>query len=124
MITADIPMWADLLASLLLVSGALLALIGSFGLLRLPDLFARIHAPTMGNTLGLGCVLIASILIASVHAHRFVFQELLISLFAVTTSPVTAILLVRAGINRNRRHARKKTMDQSKEVLEQVQRTQ
>lgn len=124
MMTTDIPMWADVLASLLLVSGALLALIGSFGLLRLPHLFARIHAPTMGNTLGLGCVLLASILIASVHAQRLVFQELLISLFVVTTSPVTSMLLIRAGIYRDRRDARKKAMGQPSEELKQIQRMQ
>ncbi len=124
MITADIPQWADVLVSLLLVSGALLALTGSFGLLRLPDLFARMHASTMGNTLGLGCVLLASILIASVHAQRFVFQELLISLFVVTTSPVTSILLIRAGMYRDRRDARNKAMGQPSERLKQIQRVQ
>lgn len=104
----DIPQWVDLLASLLLISGAVLTLIGSLGLLRLPDLFARMHGPTMGNTLGLGCVLLASILIASVQAQRFIFQELLITLFVIATSPVTAMLLMRAGIYRRRENTGKK----------------
>lgn len=102
MIVENIPGWADLLASLLLVSGGVLTLIGSAGLLRLPDLFARMHGPTMGNTLGLGCVLLASILIASLLAERLVFQEILITVFVVGTSPVTAMLLMRAGIYRKR----------------------
>lgn len=110
MTMADIPPWADLLASLLLMSGAVLTLIGSSGLLRLPDLFARIHGPTMGSTLGLGCVLLASIVIASVAADRLVFQELLIALFVVATSPVTAMLLMRAGIYRRRADGDRKTM--------------
>ncbi|ARO88219.1 cation:proton antiporter [Nitrosospira lacus] len=104
----DIPPWADLLASLLLIASGVLTLIGSFSLLRLPDLFARIHGPTMGNTLGLGCVLLASILIASLQAHRLVFQEVLITLFVVGTSPVTAMLLMRAGMYRRRADAGKK----------------
>ena len=104
----NIPVWADLLASSLLVLGAVLTLIGSAGLLRLPDLFARMHGPTMGNTLGLGCVLLASILIASVSADRLVFQEILITLFAVGTAPVTAMLLMRAGIYRERADSGKK----------------
>jgi multicomponent K+:H+ antiporter subunit G len=97
-----IPFWADLLGSLLLISGSLLTLIGSLGLLRLPNLFARMHGVTLGNTLGLGCVLLASILIASIHAERFVFQEVLITLFMISTSPVTTILLMRSGIYRKR----------------------
>lgn len=121
MTMTDIPPWVDLLASLLLVSGGVLALIGSFGLLRLPDLFARIHGPTMGNTLGLGCVLLASILIASAQAHRFIFQEMLIALFVVATSPVTAMLLMRAGVYRRREDAGKKAahpQDGAEEVSE------
>ncbi|ODT77913.1 MAG: cation:proton antiporter [Nitrosomonadales bacterium SCN 54-20] len=104
-----IPFWADLLGSLLLISGSLLTLIGSLGLLRLPNLFARMHGITLGNTLGLGCVLLASILIASIHAERFVFQEVLITLFMISTSPVTTIMLMRSGIYRRRMDADRKT---------------
>ncbi|ODT84612.1 MAG: cation:proton antiporter [Nitrosomonadales bacterium SCN 54-20] len=104
----EIPFWADLLGSLLLISGSLLTLIGSLGLLRLPNLFARMHGITLGNTLGLGCVLLASILIASIYAERFVFQEVLITLFMVSTSPVTTILLMRSGIYRKRADTGKK----------------
>jgi multicomponent K+:H+ antiporter subunit G len=107
----NIPAWADLLASFLLISGSLLTLIGSLGLLRLPNLFARIHAPTLGNTLGLGCVLLASILVASIQADRLVFQEVLITLFAVATAPVTITLLMRAGMYRRRTDTSKKAED-------------
>ena len=109
MTAETLPAWADLLASFLLVTGALLTLIGSIGLLRLPNLFARIHAPTLGNTLGLGCVLLASILVASIQAERLVFQEVLITLFVVATSPVTTTLLMRAGMYRRRTDPSKKT---------------
>ncbi len=105
-----IPFWADLLGSLLLISGSLLTLIGSLGLLRLPNLFARMHGITLGNTLGLGCVLLGSILIASIHAERFVFQEVLITLFMISTSPVTTILLMRSGMHRKRADTGKKPM--------------
>jgi multicomponent K+:H+ antiporter subunit G len=108
MTTEIVPMWTDLLASFLLITGSVLTLIGSAGLLRLPNLFARIHAPTLGNTLGLGCVLLASMLVASMQADRLVLQEVLITLFVVATSPVTAILLMRAGIYRRRTDTNKK----------------
>ena len=108
----SIPMWADLLASSLLILSAVLTLIGSAGLLRLPDLFSRIHGPTLGNTLGLGCVLLASILIASISAGRLVFQEILITLFVVATSPLTAMLLIRAGMYRERVDRGKKATPQ------------
>ncbi|MVW79991.1 monovalent cation/H(+) antiporter subunit G [Bordetella sp. 02P26C-1] len=99
----EIPLWAAVPASLLLVFGAAISLIGSFGLLRFEDFKSRIHAPTLGNTLGAACVLVASILVFSASQHRFVIHEILITLLLFTSSPVTAMLLMRAAIYRRRR---------------------
>ena len=87
---------------MLLVIGGLLTLIGSVGLLRLPDFFARMHGPSMGNTLGVGCVLIASMLSSSALAGRPVIHELLITLFIVMSSPVTSMMLMSAAVYRNK----------------------
>jgi len=104
----DLPLWAAIPATLLLVFGGLLTVIGSLGLLRLKDFFARMHPPTMGTTLGAGCVLIASMLVSSAILHRPVIHELLITLFVVMTAPVTAMLLARAAIYRGRARSRQK----------------
>ena len=100
MMTHDLPFWIALPAALLLITGGLLALIGSLGLLRLEHFYARIHAPTMGNTLGAGCVLLASMLTSSAVAGRLVVHELLVTVFLLLTSPVTTLLLMRAAIFR------------------------
>ena len=42
--------------------GAFFMLVGSIGMVRLPDLFMRLHAPTKSSTLGLGSFLIASMI--------------------------------------------------------------
>lgn len=96
-----LPDWAALLVALLLVTGGLVTLVGALGLLRLPHFYARMHAPTMGTTLGLGCVLLASMLVASLHGQRLMIQEILITILVVATSPVTAVLLMQAGIERD-----------------------
>jgi multicomponent K+:H+ antiporter subunit G len=98
----ELPLWAALPAGVLLIAGGLLVVIGSLGLLRMPDFYARMHPPTMGTTLGTGCVLIASMLVSSALLHRPVVHELLITLFIVMTSPVTAMLLMRAAVSRSR----------------------
>lgn len=107
MTAPDLPLWAALPATLLLIAGGLLTVIGSLGLLRLPDFYSRMHPPTMGTTLGTGCVLIASMLVSSALLHRPVVHELLITLFIVMTAPVTAMLLVRAAIHRGRARSRR-----------------
>jgi multicomponent K+:H+ antiporter subunit G len=102
----DVPLWAAVPAGLLVIAAGLLAAIGSFGLLRLPDFMARMHPPTMGTTLGAGCMLIASMLVSSAITSRPVVHELLITLFIVMTAPVTAMLLARAAIYRSDRRGR------------------
>ncbi|CAM4333549.1 monovalent cation/H(+) antiporter subunit G [Bordetella tumbae] len=99
----DIPLWAGIPATILLVVGGVISLIGSVGLLRFKDFVSRIHAPTLGNTLGAVCVLLASILVFSSLQQRFVIHEILITLLLFISSPVTAMLLMRAAVYRGRR---------------------
>ncbi|MEO6958585.1 MAG: monovalent cation/H(+) antiporter subunit G [Burkholderiaceae bacterium] len=96
----ELPLWASVPAALLLILSGIVTLTGSFGLLRFKHIYTRMHAPTLGNTVGLACILLASILVSSAIGHRPIFQEILIMVFVVITSPVTAILLMRAAIAR------------------------
>jgi multicomponent K+:H+ antiporter subunit G len=98
----DLPLWASLPAAILLVAGGLFTLLGSIGLLRLRDFYARMHPPTMGTTLGTGCTLVASMLVSGALLHRPVVHELLIALLIVLTAPITAMLLMRAALHRRR----------------------
>ena len=97
-----LPMWIAIPAGILLIAGGLLVLIGSVGLLRLKDFYSRMHPPTMGTTLGTGCVLVASMLVSSALLHRPVIHEVLITVFVLITAPVTSTLLMRAAVSRKR----------------------
>lgn len=91
---------AEILTSLLLLIGAGFALIGSIGLWRLPDIFTRLHGPTKATTLGVGSILIASIIFFSV-TEGLSLHELLVSIFLFITAPVSAHLIARAALHRN-----------------------
>lgn len=99
---ADLPAWTALIVALLLLLGACLTLIGSLGLLRFGSFYERVHAPTLGSTLGIGCVLIASMLTFSVLESRLVLHEVVITVLMVVTTPVTLMLLARAALYRDR----------------------
>ncbi len=90
----------DLMTSAVLLIGASFALIGSIGLARLPDIFTRLHAPTKATTLGVGGILLGSILFFSVR-HGLSLHELLVSIFLFLTAPVSAHLLARAALHRH-----------------------
>ncbi len=91
------------------VLGAALALIGSFGLLRLKSFYDRVHAPTLGTTLGTGFVLIASMTMFSALELRPVLREILIGIFMIVTTPVTFVLLLRAALHRDLAAGRDRT---------------
>lgn len=98
----DVPLWAALVAAILVLVGAGTALIGSLGLLRMKTFYERVHSPTMGTTLGTVCILLASICVISVTQSRMGVHELLIFLFVSLTTPVTLMLLGRAALYRDR----------------------
>lgn len=90
---------SELIISVLLILGGLFVLVGSIGLLRLKDLYVRLHAPTKATTLGLGSILMASMVyMYDSHGHMSV-NELLITLFLVITAPVTAHILAKAAMH-------------------------
>jgi len=95
--------WAELLISLLLVIGALMALIGAVGLVRLKDFYARLHAPTLGATLGCACIVAATVLTFSLARSHLTGQAILISVFLIITAPLSAMLLIKVGLYRARR---------------------
>ncbi|MCV6069585.1 monovalent cation/H(+) antiporter subunit G, partial [Escherichia coli] len=49
----------DVLIGLFLCLGTLLTLVASLGVLRLPDLYTRMHAATKAGTVGVSCLLLA-----------------------------------------------------------------
>ncbi len=92
------PLIFELIVSFFVVFGAFFMLVGSIGMIRLPDLFMRLHAPTKSSTLGLGSFLIAAMIFGATQG-RFGFAELLITLFAFITAPVSANLMAQAAIH-------------------------
>ncbi len=96
------PLWVDALTALLVVVGALGALIGSFGVLRLKCFFQRIHAPTLGATLGTWGFTLATAVQGSFERGQPYLHALLITVFIALTSPVTTIFLMRAAVFRAR----------------------
>lgn len=79
----------------LLALGAALMLLAGVGILRMPDLFTRMHVATKSATLGVGCTLLA---VAIYFGDVGVFtRALLVILFFFLTAPVGAHLIGRAG---------------------------
>ena len=96
------PIWVDALTAALAVIGAVTALIGSFGLLRMKTYFQRVHPPSLVATLGTWCVTLATVIQGSFVTARPDLHAVLIPVFIAFTAPVTTVLLTRAALFRAR----------------------
>jgi multicomponent Na+:H+ antiporter subunit G len=87
----------DLVSWSCILVGAAAVLIGGLGLLRLPDVFARMHGAGMIDTLGLGAILVG--LMVQSGFTLITVKLLLVLLFVLYTSPVVTHALARACLN-------------------------
>jgi multicomponent K+:H+ antiporter subunit G len=94
-------MIVEILISAFLVIAGIFGLVGSFGLIKLPDLMTRLHAPTKATTLGVGGVLIASMLHFYFVVDTLSFHELMVTLFLLLTAPITAHFIAKSFIHRH-----------------------
>jgi multicomponent K+:H+ antiporter subunit G len=88
----------EIIVAFFLLAGAGFALVGSIGLVRLPDFFSRLHGPTKSTTLGVGCMLAASATHFSVGPGTSL-HEVLVIMFLFMTAPVSAHVLCKAAMH-------------------------
>lgn len=96
--TPALPLLVETAVALLLVVGGTFSLVGAIGLARFGDFFMRLHAPTKASTLGIGGVLLASMLWHWGHG-QWALRELLITLFLFVTAPISANLMAQAALH-------------------------
>jgi multicomponent K+:H+ antiporter subunit G len=108
---------AEIVVATLIVVGGSFALIGSWGLARLPSLMTRLHGPTKATTLGVGSCLIASMVYFPASGGNFSAHELLITLFLFITAPISANMIAKAHLHRQGRDLDPNPADHIKEGL-------
>ncbi|AKG46788.1 monovalent cation/H(+) antiporter subunit G [Streptomyces xiamenensis] len=86
---------ADLIGSLLLLAGALVALSGVIGLLRLPDVLTRSSAATNSQTLGI--LLLTAGVALRLRSWTDAATLALVVFFQLLTSPVAAHIVARVA---------------------------
>jgi monovalent cation/proton antiporter, MnhG/PhaG subunit len=87
----------EILTSALLILGAVLMFAGSFGLVRFPDFFHRIHAAGIPGTLGVGALLIAASLYLSSYYGYLVIKPLMALIILIGTIALGTEMLARAA---------------------------
>ncbi len=93
----------DILSWAFLMAGGGISLIAGIGVLRLPDMFSRMHASGMLDTLGAACVLLGLILQAgiSVISFKLFLVFMVLSLTSSTAAHALAKAAVASGMKPN-----------------------
>ncbi|MCW8833551.1 MAG: Na+/H+ antiporter subunit G [Colwellia sp.] len=85
--------------SILLLIGGGFVLVGSIGLVKMPDFFMRLHGPTKATTLGMASLLTAAIIFFSTTQAGVSMKEVLISLFLLLTAPISGYMMIKSAIH-------------------------
>ncbi|MDB5898296.1 MAG: phaG [Ramlibacter sp.] len=93
---------ADAIVAVLLLASGIVVLVSAIGLLRLPDFFVRMHAPSLAYTLGTWTATLATIINFSAHQGVLSLSAWLVIVLLSITAPVTTVFLARAAIFRLR----------------------
>lgn len=83
----------------LLLIGGFFTLVGAIGLARLPDFYTRLHGPTKATTVGVGAIVLASVVFFSSQGQGIGISEVLILVFLFITAPVSANILAKAAMH-------------------------
>ena len=85
----------EILAALLMLAGGAFTFIAGLGVLRMPDVYVRMHASTKAGTLGVGLIMAAIAMTA--ESTGVVAKALAAIAFVILTAPVAAHLIGRAA---------------------------
>jgi multicomponent Na+:H+ antiporter subunit G len=86
----------EIATGLLIVTGSLLALISALGLMRLPDVFTRMHAASKAGTAGSGLMVLA-VALGSDDLQVWI-KCFATMVFFMLTAPIAAHLLAKAAL--------------------------
>jgi len=87
----------DIASWVLIALGSIFVIIGAFGVVRMPDVFTRMHAASVTETLGVGFLILGMILQAGLSLVALKLLVLLALLFF--TGPVVTHALAQAALH-------------------------
>ena len=94
----------ETLAGIALVTGLFFMLLGAIGIVRMPDVYLRLHAATKCSTLGLGLLLAGAVL--HLRGAAVIDKSVMVLVFAFVAAPVGSHMLAKAAMRTRARQWR------------------
>ncbi len=99
-----------LLADALVIVGVLIMTVAVYGAFRMPDIYTRLHATSKAVFLGVISILLASVVTGQ---RAIIYRVVLIGIFLILTTPVSAHAIARAAYLRDERMRTPGAVDES-----------
>jgi multicomponent Na+:H+ antiporter subunit G len=106
---------SEWIASVFVVLGGLFCLVAGLGIIRLGDVYCRMHAATKAGTMGLALICVAVMIVSTSWLH--VFEALFVFLFMIASAPVGAHVIGRAAFRTHQPMAPNTTADEDVEAF-------
>jgi multicomponent Na+:H+ antiporter subunit G len=101
---------APWIADVLVVLGIFVMTVGVYGIIRMPDVYTRLHAASKAVFLGVISLLLASVV---TNDAEIIFRAMLIAAFLILTTPVSAHVIARAAFLKGQRMESPDAVDES-----------
>ena len=101
---------APWIADVLVVLGIFVMTVGVYGIIRIPDVYTRLHAASKAVFLGVISLLLASVV---TNDAEIIFRAMLIAVFLILTTPVSAHVIARAAFLKGQRMESPDAVDES-----------
>lgn len=100
----------EIISSVLIVLGLVVMTIGVYGMIRMPDIYTRLHAASKSAFLGVIGIAVANMLVSD---QASITRLVLLSLFLVVTTPVASHVIGRGAYLHNERMNTPGALDES-----------
>ena len=100
----------SLLSDALIIVGLLVMTLGVYGMIRMPDIYTRLHAASKSAFLGVVSIAVAAMLVGDTAS---IMRLVLLSLLLMITTPMASHMIGRAAYLHNERMSSPGALDES-----------
>lgn len=108
----------EIIASFFVIAGTFFIFVASIGVLRLRDVYSRMHAAGKASTLGVMSIMTGAVIFFLIHHGTFNFKLLVTIIFVFMTTPLAALAINRSAYRTNVAMTKKASIDELGDAMD------
>lgn len=108
----------EIIASFFVIAGTFFIFVASIGVLRLRDVYSRMHAAGKASTLGVMSIMTGAVIFFLIHHGTFNFKLLVTIIFVFMTTPLAALAINRSAYRTNVAMTKEASIDELGDAMD------